>query len=111
MSEQDAASTTDVLDPEQTGAVAASTEALDFDESIAVVIDDLDGQSFSDAVDATIVEFDDGDIVTGTVVKIDKDEVLLDIGYKSEGVIPSRELSIRNDVDPNEVVTLSLIHI
>ncbi len=40
------------------------------------------------------------------VVKIDKDEVLLDIGYKSEGVIPSRELSIRNDVDPDEVVTI-----
>ncbi len=71
-----------------------------------VVFDDLGGQSFSDAVDATIVEFDDGDIVTGKVVKIDSDEVLLDIGYKSEGVIPSRELSIRNDVDPNEVVTL-----
>ncbi|HEU5301968.1 MAG TPA: 30S ribosomal protein S1 [Acidimicrobiia bacterium] len=62
--------------------------------------------SFSDAVDATIVAFDDGDLVTGTVVKIDSDEVLLDIGFKSEGVIPSRELSIRNDVDPNEVVTL-----
>jgi len=71
-----------------------------------VVLDDLGGQSFSDAVDATIVAFDDGDIVTGKVVKIDSDEVLLDIGYKSEGVIPSRELSIRNDVDPNEVVTL-----
>jgi len=63
-----------------------------------VVLDDLGGQSFSDAVDATIVEFDDGDIVTGTVVKIDSDEVLLDIGYKSEGVIPSRELSIRNEI-------------
>ena len=36
--------------------------------------------------------------------KIDRDEVLLDIGYKSEGVIPSKELSIRHDVDPNEVV-------
>jgi small subunit ribosomal protein S1 len=71
-----------------------------------VVLDDLGSQSFSDAVDATIVEFDDGDIVSGTVVKIDSDEVLLDIGYKSEGVIPSRELSIRNDVDPHEVVTL-----
>jgi small subunit ribosomal protein S1 len=71
-----------------------------------VVLDDLGGLSFSDAVDATIVAFDDGDIVTGKVVKIDSDEVLLDIGYKSEGVIPSRELSIRNDVDPNEVVTL-----
>ncbi len=71
-----------------------------------VVLDDLGGQSFADAVDATIVEFDDGDIVTGHVVKIDSDEVLLDIGFKSEGVIPSRELSIRNDVDPNEIVSL-----
>ena len=43
-------------------------------------------------------------IVDGTVVKVDKDEVLLDIGYKSEGVIPARELSIRNDVDPTEIV-------
>jgi len=71
-----------------------------------VVFNDLAGQSFADAVDATIVEFDDGDIVTGRVVKIDSDEVLLDIGFKSEGVIPSRELSIRNDVDPHEIVSL-----
>jgi len=71
-----------------------------------VVFDDLGGMSFADAVDATIVEFDDGDIVTGRVVKIDSDEVLLDIGFKSEGVIPSRELSIRNDVDPHEIVSL-----
>ena len=53
-----------------------------------------------------MVEVEDGQIVDGTVVKIDKDEVLLDIGYKSEGVIPARELSIRNDVDPNEIVRL-----
>ena len=71
-----------------------------------VTSDDLDGMSFEDAIDGTIVEFDDGDIVNGTVVKVDKDEVLLDIGFKSEGVIPSRELSIRNDVDPNEIVSL-----
>ena len=54
----------------------------------------------------TIVEFEDGDLVEGTVVKIDRDEVLLDIGFKSEGVIPVRELSIRNDVDPSEIVSL-----
>ena len=58
------------------------------------------------AIEATIKPFDEGDLVTGQVVKIDKDEVLLDIGYKSEGVIPSRELSIRNDVDPSEVVSI-----
>jgi small subunit ribosomal protein S1 len=57
------------------------------------------------AIEATIKPFDEGDLVNGIVVKIDKDEVLLDIGYKSEGVIPLRELSIRNDVDPNEVVS------
>ncbi|MET0144489.1 MAG: S1 RNA-binding domain-containing protein, partial [Ilumatobacteraceae bacterium] len=62
--------------------------------------------SFADAIDATLVEVDDGQLVNGTIVKIDKDEVLLDIGYKSEGVIPARELSIRNDVDPHEIVSL-----
>ncbi len=56
------------------------------------------------AIDATIKHFNDGDIVEGVIVKVDRDEVLLDIGYKTEGVIPSRELSIKHDVDPNEVV-------
>ena len=63
------------------------------------------GQPLEDAMAGTIVEFDDGDIVEGTVVKIDRDEVLLDIGFKSEGVIPARELSIRNDVHPDEIVS------
>jgi small subunit ribosomal protein S1 len=70
-----------------------------------VVEDDL-GQSFEDAIAGTLVDVEDGQIVNGTVVKIDKDEVLLDIGYKSEGVIPSRELSIRNDVNPFDVVKM-----
>ena len=61
--------------------------------------------NFSEAVTG-IPEVDDGQLVSGIVVKIDRDEVLLDIGYKSEGVIPSRELSIRNDVNPAEVVSM-----
>src|SRR3954453_1930519 len=71
-----------------------------------VVDDDLGGMSFEDAIAGTMVDFDDGDIVNGPVVKVDNDEVLLDIGYKSEGVIPNRELSIRHDVDPHEIVAL-----
>ncbi|WP_431603730.1 30S ribosomal protein S1 [Actinotignum urinale] len=58
------------------------------------------------AVDKTIKYFNDGDIVEGTVVKVDHDEVLLDIGYKTEGVIPSKELSIKHDVDPDDVVEI-----
>jgi small subunit ribosomal protein S1 len=56
--------------------------------------------------DATIKPFEEGDVVTGSVVRIDKDEVLVDIGYKSEGVIPANELSIRRSVDPSEEVSL-----
>ncbi len=58
------------------------------------------------AVEQTIKPFNDGDLVSGTVVKVDRDEVLVDIGYKTEGIIPSKELSIKHDVDPNEVVTI-----
>ena len=72
----------------------------------SITEDDLAGSSLEDAMAGTIVEFEDGDLVEGTVVKIDRDEVLLDIGFKSEGVIPVRELSIRNDVDPSEIVSL-----
>ena len=71
----------------------------------AITEDDV-GAGLDDAYNATLVTVEDGQIVEGRVVKIDRDEVLLDIGYKSEGVIPSRELSIRNDVDPNTVVKL-----
>src|SRR3954453_16755717 len=56
--------------------------------------------------DETMVRFEEGAVVTGAVVRIDKDEVLFDIGYKSEGVIPSNDLSIRKSVDPNEEVEL-----
>ena len=56
--------------------------------------------------DATIMTFEEGDIVTGTVVRVDKDEVLVDIGYKSEGVVPANELSIRKSVDPAEEVSV-----
>ena len=71
-----------------------------------VIEDDLGGMSLDDAYTASMVQVEDGQIVQGTVVKVDRDEVLLDIGYKSEGVIPSRELSIRNDVDPSEIVSM-----
>jgi len=55
-------------------------------------------------IDGTITDFDDGDLVSGEVVKVERDEVLLDIGYKSEGVIPARELSIRKDANPGDIV-------
>jgi small subunit ribosomal protein S1 len=66
--------------------------------------DDLSADDFAEAVERTVVEFSEGSLVTGTVVRVDPDEVLVDIGFKSEGVIPAKELSIRNTVNPSEVV-------
>jgi small subunit ribosomal protein S1 len=56
--------------------------------------------------EATFRTIEEGEVVTGNVVRIDKDEVLVDIGYKSEGVIPANELSIRKSVDPKDEVHL-----
>jgi small subunit ribosomal protein S1 len=65
---------------------------------------DLTPEELIAAMETSFRDFKDGDIVEGDVVKIDRDEVLLDIGYKSEGVIPAKELSIRHDVKPADVV-------
>src|SRR5260221_154980 len=46
--------------------------------------------------DSDIKSFKHGDVVDGTVVRIDKDEILVDIGAKSEGVVSNRELFGRN---------------
>ena len=67
---------------------------------------DLGTLTLEEAYLATVVDLSNGQLVEGTVVRVDKDEVLLDIGYKSEGVIPPRELSIRNGVNPTDVVSL-----
>src|SRR5690625_8002524 len=73
-----------------------------------VAVNDIGSQEeFLAAIDETIKYFNDGDIVSGNVVKVDRDEVLLDIGYKTEGVIPSRALSINDDVDPAELVEVA----
>ena len=70
-----------------------------------VAVNDIgSAEDFLAAVEATLKFFNDGDLISGTIVKIDRDEVLVDVGYKTEGVIPIRELSIRQDADPNDIV-------
>ena len=82
--------------------MTTSTEQLSIPQ---VAVNDIGSQEdLIKAIDQTIKYFKDGDIVEGTVVKVDHDEVLLDIGYKTEGVILSRELSIKHDIDPDDVV-------
>ena len=74
--------------------------------SVSSLPDDIGPEDFAAAIDETVLEFKDGDIIEGRVVSIAHDEVLVDIGYKSEGAVPLRELSIRKNVPPGEVVSM-----
>ena len=71
-----------------------------------IAVNDLDGKTLEEAFADSMVEVEDGQLVAGTVVKVDREEALLDIGFKSEGVIPRRELSLRNDVAVDELVNV-----
>lgn len=72
----------------------------------AIVEYDLTDEEFEAALEGTVTAMEEGKLIEGVVVKVDPDEVLLDIGWKSEGVIPARELSIKLDVDPNSIVSV-----
>src|SRR4051794_18124409 len=84
-----------------------TNETVDRNELEAGVwVEGPDGELIPD-YESTFPEINEGQVVHGTVVRVDKDEVLVDIGYKSEGVIPVAELSIRRSVNPADEVSLN----
>src|SRR5947208_1084502 len=85
-------------------AVVLATKDVMRDEP-GVWVEGPDGELVPD-YESTFPEINEGEVVHGTVVRVDKDEVLVDIGYKSEGVIPVAELSIRRSVNPVDEVAL-----
>tara|TARA_B100001996_G_scaffold345970_1_gene302645 strand:+ start:323 stop:1606 length:1284 start_codon:yes stop_codon:yes gene_type:complete len=83
------------------------TDNLDENSNSSNVVqipDDAKPEDFPDLLEKTIVTFNAGDVIEGTVVRIDRNEIFLDVGYKSEGVVPSRELTVKKSVNPNEIV-------
>ncbi len=72
--------------------------------NVVQIPNDAKPEDFPDLLEKTIITFNTGDVIEGTVVRIDRNEVFIDVGYKSEGVIPSRELTVRKSVNPNEIV-------
>lgn len=53
-----------------------------------------------------IPNFKPGDSVKGTVVKLEDKQVLVDIGYKTEGIVPLNELSNLKSDNPEEIVSV-----
>jgi len=65
----------------------------DDDDDMMSELDENDPEQMLEAYDETLRDFEEGEIVKGVVVKIDRDEVMVDVGYKSEGYIPLSELA------------------
>jgi small subunit ribosomal protein S1 len=88
--------------------VAEAQSTAPAEEAAAETVSDPDPalDDFEAAIEATVLQFREGDIVEGTIVSVDTEGAMVDVGYKSEGLIPARELSIRNNIDPKEVVTV-----
>ncbi|MBD3182701.1 30S ribosomal protein S1 [Candidatus Poribacteria bacterium] len=83
----------------------------DADDDIDIDLEDLDlddldlneeeREKLLEAYDETLKDFEEGEIVKGIVVKVDRDEVMVDVGYKSEGYIPVSEFGTLPDGSPN----------
>ena len=93
----------DAASPDDLASLDAALESSETLQGTPIVAYDPD-EDLTSAYEETMIPVTEGHVVTGTVVQVDEDEVLLDIGFKSEGVIYARELSIRRDVETHEIV-------
>ena len=66
--------------------------------------DTIEPHEFPEVLEQSMIEFSNGDIIEGTVVSVDRNEIMVDVGYKSEGIIPSRELTVKKDIDPRTIL-------
>ena len=85
--------------------VPTSGPAVIVPTSVESLPDEI-ADDFEAAIARTVIEFKEGDIVEGTVVSVDADGAMVDVGYKSEGLIPTEELSIRASIDPSTIVSV-----
>lgn len=56
-------------------------------------------QSFDEMIDASMKTIRTGEVVEGTVIAVKDDEIILNIGYKSDGIITKSEYSNSPNVD------------
>ncbi|MBC8228514.1 30S ribosomal protein S1 [bacterium] len=87
-------------------------------ESSDTITEEVEQEDISmnmeEAIDESLRTFEEGEILRGTVVKIDNEEVIVDVGYKSEGSIPISEFDTLPDGTPEirvgEFIPVYLVH-
>jgi small subunit ribosomal protein S1 len=70
-----------------------TVDAMKLTELDAAEYDDSEYQEMMDMYEGTIQDIKEGEIVTGTVIGVTRDDVIVDVGFKSEGIIPMGEFT------------------
>lgn len=63
-------------------------------------------ENLMEEIEKTMVKLYRGDIVTGNVINVTKNEIFVNLGYKADGVIPRDEISNDTSLDPSELVEI-----
>ena len=79
---------------------------LIMDEHEKTLQEETGEKTFAEMLDSSILTLHTGMVVKGTVISIVNGEVLVNLGYKSDGVIPKAEFSANSEDTPSEVVAV-----
>lgn len=72
-------------------------------------------KDYEKELEESMKKIEEGDIITGTVISVDEKEVILDLKYYAEGVIPAEDYSrepgfnLKEEVHPGEEVSATVI--
>ena len=77
-------------------------EPIEIERELQEAMDDPSVQDLERAVDESIKNFEQGSIIKGKVINLIGDDVIVDVGYKSEGVITRDEFSDIRDLKPGD---------
>ncbi len=87
------------------GLTAGASTPPDVIKEALYIMNEIESkQSFEEMLNESLITLHTGDVVKGTVISVSNGEVSVNLGYKSDGIIPKNEFSNDPDVDPADVV-------
>jgi len=96
--------------PDYSGDVEGETYTFDQLQAQSEDYTDVEFDEFADMYENTLSEIEEKEIVTGIVVSVDDKYVIVDIGFKSEGMVPVNEFSnkVLDNLQPGDEVNVFL---
>ena len=79
-------------------------ERKEVEESMETAVQEMSMADFEEELNASLKQIHEGDVITGTVIDVTEDEVILDLKYYTEGVIRKEDFSADPTLNLKEAV-------